>query len=212
MSSEKNSPSGGLYAALNIPEERNIYGPRESQDEMSQNYDFSSVQQPVYNVLEDLTVKGSRAIANNGPYEPEPVYNVLEEPFAEVSEDPTCYGSAPVDDPEYNTLEEPNQYTGSTYKNDPVYNVLEGPEVSEEPKWYGSAPVDGPVYNTLEEPNQYTGSTYKNDPVYNVLEGPDQNGSGEEDRYGPSGFQDPVYNVLEGPDPESSKDGLYSNN
>ena len=155
MSSEKNSPSGGLYAALNIPEGHNVYGPRDSPDKMSQNYDLSGAEQPVYNVLEDLSVRGSKEIANNGPHEPEPVYSVLEEPFAEVSEDPTWYGSAPVDDPVYNTLEEPYQYTDSTYKSEPVYNVLEGPDQSgagEEDR-YGPSGFQDPVYNVLEGPD-----------------------------------------------------------
>ncbi|KAL9959627.1 hypothetical protein ACROYT_G032965 [Oculina patagonica] len=193
-SSEENSQSGGLYAVHNIPDGHTIFGPRDSQEEMSQNKGLSGIDQPVYNILEDLSVKNSKETVNNGSNAPEPVYNVLEEPYEEGSEGPAWYGSVPVEGPVYNTSEEP---------------YAEG---SEGPAWYGSVPVDGPVYNTLEEPNQYTDYPSTNEPVYNVLEVTDHGGAGEADSCGPSGVQDPVYNVLEGPDPDkSSGDGLYLN-
>ncbi|KAL9959628.1 hypothetical protein ACROYT_G032966 [Oculina patagonica] len=147
---QSNSQSGGLYAVHNISDGHNIFGPRDSQEEMSQNNGLSGIDQPVYNILEDLSVKDSEETVNNGLYEPETVYNVLEEPYTEGSEGPEWYGSVPMEGPVYNTLEEP---------------YAEG---SEGPAWYGSVPVDGPVYNTLEEPNQYADSPSTNEPVYNV--------------------------------------------
>ncbi len=191
---EENSQSGGLYAVHNIPDGHTIFGPRDSLEEMSQNNGLSGIDQPLYNILEDLSVKDSEETVNSGSNAPEPVYNTLEEPYAESSEGPAWYGSVPVEGPVYNTLEEP---------------YAEG---SKGPAWYGSVPVDGPVYNTLEEPNQYAGSPSTNESVYNVLEATDHGGAGEADSCGPSGVQDPVYNVLEGPDPDqSSGDCLYSN-
>ncbi|KAL9959623.1 hypothetical protein ACROYT_G032959 [Oculina patagonica] len=164
-SSEENSQSGGLYAALNIPDGHNIYGPRDGQEEMPQNYGFSSVEQPVYNVLEDLSVRDSEETVHYGPYEPEPVYNVLEEPYAEGSERPAWYGSVPVDGPVYNTLEELNQYTGSPGTNEPVYNVLEAPD-----------------HGGTGEADSY-GPSGGQDPVYNVLEGPDPDKSSGDGLY-----------------------------
>ncbi|XP_078342940.1 uncharacterized protein LOC144628679 [Oculina patagonica] len=147
---KKNSQSDGLYAALNIPEGHNIYGPRNGQEEIYQNYGSSSTDQPVYNVLEDLT--GRDSIINNGPNEQEPVYNVLEEPYAEGSEGPAWYGSVPVEGLVYNTLEEPD----SPSTNEPVYNVLEAPDHggAGEADNYGPSGVQDPVYNVLEGPDR----------------------------------------------------------
>lgn len=155
LSLEENSRSGDLYAALNIPEGHNIYGPRDIQEEMSQTYGPSSTEQPVYNVFEDLSGRDSGETVNNGPYEPEPVYNVLEEPYAEGSGGPAWYGAVPVDDPVYNTLEEPNQYAGSPFKNEPLYNVLEGADHSGAGgvDSYGPSGFQDPVYNVLEDPD-----------------------------------------------------------
>ncbi len=153
-SQKKNSQSDGLYAALNIPEGHNIYGPGNGQEDIYQNSGSSSTDQPVYNVLEDPT--GRDSIINNGPSESEPVYNVLEEPYAEGSEGPAWYGSVPVDGPVYsNTLEEPYQYNCSPSTNEPVYNVLEAPDHG------GTGGADS------------YGPSGGQDPVYNVLEGPD---------------------------------------
>ena len=163
--SGEDSQSGGLYAALNIPEGHNIYGSGIGQEEMFQNYGSSSTDQPVYNVLEDLSSRDSGETVNNCPYEPEPVYNVLEEPCAESSDGPAWYGAVPVDDPVYNTLEEPNQYAGSPFKNEPIYNVLEGPDHS------GAGEVDS-----------YRPSGFQ-DPVYNVLESPDPDRSSGDGLY-----------------------------
>ncbi|KAL9959626.1 hypothetical protein ACROYT_G032964 [Oculina patagonica] len=176
-SSQENSQSGGLYTALNIPDGHNIYGPRGSQEEMSQNYGFCSVEQPVYNVLEDLSVKDSGETVNNGHSDPEPVYNVLEQPYAEGPEGPAWYGSVPVHGPVYrNTLEEPYQYNGSPSTSEPVYNVLEPPDRG------GTGGADS------------YGPSGGQDPVYNVLEGPVTDQSSGDGLYS---------NSLEAQDPES---------
>ncbi|KAL9959620.1 hypothetical protein ACROYT_G032956 [Oculina patagonica] len=160
-SSEANSQSGGLYAALNVPEGHNIYGPRNVQEDMSQNYGPSSTDQPVYNVLDDPLGRDSEETVNNGSNEPEPVYNVLEEPYAEGSEGPAWYGAVPVEGPVNNTLEEPD----SPSTNEPVYNVLEALD-------HGGA----------GEADNYD-STGVQDPVYNVLEGPDPDQSSGDGLY-----------------------------
>ena len=138
---EDNSQSDNLYAALNIPEGLNIYGPVNAQgavhnalqesasdnDERFQTYGSICTDQPVYNVLEDLSGRDTVECLNNGP---EPVYNVLEDPYTEGSEGPACYGATPGDDPVYNTLEESHYHAASPCTSEPVYNVLEGPFLS----------------------------------------------------------------------------------
>ena len=123
ISSEGNSHSDGVYAALNIPEGHNIYGPGNAQEpvynvlqdpEVMLQSHGSGTDQPVYNALEDLSVKDSGGSVNNRPTEPEPVYNVLEEPYTEGSEEPARHGA--VDGPVYNTLEESNRYAGHPCK------------------------------------------------------------------------------------------------
>ncbi|KAJ7351711.1 hypothetical protein OS493_035971 [Desmophyllum pertusum] len=141
---EENSQSDNLYAALNIPDGLNIYGPVNTQgpvynalrdlasnnEERFQTYGSICTDQPVYNVLEDLSGRDTVECLNNGPNEPEPVYNVLEDPYAEGSEGPAYYGATPGDDPVYNTLEESHYHAASPCTSEPVYNVLEGPFLS----------------------------------------------------------------------------------
>lgn len=85
----------------------------------------------------------------------EPVYNEVDENDAIDADRASWYGSVPVGDPYYNTLEGPYQYEASPPTNNPVYNVLERSSQS-----------------LTEEGDSYSQLTTK-DHVYNVLEGPD---------------------------------------
>ena len=119
ISSEGTSHSDGVYTALSIPEGHHIYGHGNAQEPvynnfqdpkiMSLNYG-SGIDQPLYYAWEDLSVKDSGESVNNGPTEPEPMSNALEEPYAEGSEEPGCHGNVTVDGPLYDNLEEPYQY------------------------------------------------------------------------------------------------------
>ena len=123
--------SGNVYAPLNIPDGQNIYGhkPIKPDYNMPQNSEAPlqngpvSIEQPVYNTLEELPI-----IPAYITYGKKPVYNVLEAPGqlgdAQSSGD---YGSVPSEGQIYNTLEDP-KYSEVPYAkgtNEPIYNVLE---------------------------------------------------------------------------------------
>ena len=123
--------SGNMYAPLNIPDGQNIYGhkPIKPDYNMLQNSEAPlqngpvSIEQPVYNTLEELPI-----IPRYITYGKKPVYNVLEAPGqlgdAQSSGD---YGSVPSEGQIYNTLEDP-KYSEVSYAkgtNEPIYNVLE---------------------------------------------------------------------------------------
>ena len=99
--------------------------------------------------------KSQRSISYGPAPVDDPVYNVLEDPYAESSERPAWYGSTNVDGPVYNALEKPYQYASPPCKVDPVYNILEAPDYSRagEADSYGSTGIQDPVYNVLESPN-----------------------------------------------------------
>lgn len=112
-----------------------------------QNYDAISIEQLVYNIVEEILAGGvERPVhVNDAPKETEPEYNVLEEPYREISEEPRQYDDVPADD---------------VTADGPVYNVLEEPYrgTSKEPHQYDDVPADdvtpeGPIYSTLEELN-----------------------------------------------------------
>lgn len=137
------SISGDLYASLSVPEGNNIYGhghihdpvynvledPSSDNDKEGEHYGALSVNQPVYNVLEDLSVQKQGGVENEGYGEVGPVYNVLEDPYYDGAGRPEHYGSAPVSEPFYNTLEESHTNGEDTRgaKDEPVYNTLEEP-------------------------------------------------------------------------------------
>ena len=122
--------SDNVYAALNIQDGQNIYGP-------------GNAQEPVYNVLQETAAVRETPLQSCGSIRPdqlvyhaenrgvEPTYNVLEDPNLENAESPNEHGAFSTQGPIYNTLEEP--YSGKYYKtscncectNEPVYNVLE---------------------------------------------------------------------------------------
>ena len=121
------------YACLNIPEGSNIYGLRNDlnlDDKLYQNYHFISIEQPVYNILEELSrLEGSGGSLNS---KTEPVYNVLDEPYADHFEDAHYYGTiSSKEEPVYTALERPCQKSAedplneSEHVNEPIYNVLE---------------------------------------------------------------------------------------
>ena len=108
---------------------------------------------PLYFAVEDVTE--IQKPVGDAPNQSEPVYNEVDENDAIDADRASWYGSVPVGDPYYNTLEGPYQYGASPPTNNPVYNVLERSSQS-----------------LTEEGDSYSQLTTK-DHVYNVLEGPD---------------------------------------
>ena len=127
-----------LYAPLNFSEGQNIYG-------------HVGTQEPIYRVLEDPTydngitslnygrsisveqllaeeLKEAKGPVQDGAYDNQPVYNVLEEPYLEGSKGPAHYGTMSPEEPLYNTLEKPyvqRPDNDPEFVNEPIYNVIE---------------------------------------------------------------------------------------
>ena len=161
-----NSQIGEVYAALDVPEGHNIYGPGNvdepfynflqdpAQDrEEGQRYSCLSLDPAMYQTLEKLQVEDQRNAEYSCPTEP--MYNVLEGPTPGVRNETESCGAISVKEPFYNTVEKPVSNEGlSSGNNDPVYNTLEDPLYL----GFGCGGQNGP--------------TGLQDPVYNVLEGP----------------------------------------
>ena len=161
-----NSQIGEVYAALDVPEGHNIYGPGNVDEpfynflqdpaldmEEGQRYSCLTLDPAMYHTLEKLQVEDQR----NAEYSctTEPMYNVLEGPTPGVRNETESCGDISVNEPFYNTVEKPVSSEGlSSGNNDPVYNTLEDPLYL----GFGCGGQNGP--------------TGLQDPVYNVLEGP----------------------------------------
>lgn len=140
---ESNPNTDHVYAPLNISEGQNVYGHVNTQEPIyrvleNPTYDnditclnygrLISVEQPMYNLVEELSVKGAEGPARNGACDDQPVYNVLEEPFTGGSEGPDHYGAISLDEPAYDMLERPyleRPDNNPEFFNEPIYNVLE---------------------------------------------------------------------------------------
>ena len=153
QSNEADTNEGHFYAPLNIPQGHNIYGLGNAHEldseKIYQNYGSICIEQPVYNLLEELsTAEGSEGPLRSLSDRTEPVYNVLEGPYIDGFEDPDHYGTIFSEEPVYSSLERP--YKGSAeesnygpqYINEPIYNILEdGPYLSisaEDEVYYGN--------------------------------------------------------------------------
>lgn len=152
--------AGELYATLQT-QEQHIYGHREVNepnycDPKGPKYDVShygsiSVDQPVYNVVEDFTVKTTNR-TEKGPNAMEPVYHELQDPCYDSSHSPEHMGT---NEAFYNSLEESHQSSGKedNHKDEVVYNTLEEPHTPDvdTEDIYGSGEVHEAFYNVLEE-------------------------------------------------------------
>ena len=125
-----------FYSTLNIPEGRNIYGLGNNQytdnDKFYQNYGSICIEQPLYNLIEEIsTEQGLEGPTNDGA---EQVYSVLEEPYFDDSESSSHYGTISSEEPVYSTLERPSQEDPKCV-NESIYNVLDevpNPSISTE--------------------------------------------------------------------------------
>lgn len=155
------SDTGELYATLQT-QEQHIYGHREVNepnycDPKGPMYDVShygsiSVDQPVYNIVEDFTVKTTNR-TEKGPNAMEPVYHELQDPCYDSSQSPELMGT---NEAFYNSLEESHQSSGNedNHKDEVVYNTLEEPHTPDldTEDTCGSGVVHEAFYNVLEEP------------------------------------------------------------
>ena len=151
--------SSNFYAPLNI-KEGPVYGKKDTREPFynalekptAENDGLISIEQPVYNLVEELPIaEGTDGQSNNGG---EPVYNVLEDPTLEYEEGLGHYGAiSAAEGPIYNSLEEDSYEANcnSQYSDEPVYNVLED---------------TCPTFSEVDKCGQ--------EPVYNILEGPAQ--------------------------------------
>ena len=127
----------------------------------SQKHDGSvSFEQPVYNIMEEL----STTEATEGPahYAVEPEYNVLEDPNLADTRGSGHYGAISPEGPIYKSLE------GRPYCHDSYYNKLNyNVECTSEPSY--NAVEEGTCSN-ISEADKHAGNRDVQDPVYNVLE------------------------------------------
>ena len=148
--------SGNVYAPLNIPDEQNIYGHKSikpdnilaSRPEAPLQNGPVSIEQPVYNTLEELPNHQEETLQSCPASIEQPVYNILEE--LPINRENTPFGTEPV----YKVLEANGQGDAETSGDN------------------GSLPSEGKIHNTLEETNHAEDCNVKrdNEPVYNVLE------------------------------------------
>ena len=92
-------------------------------------------------------------------------------------------------EPVYNVLEKPDMAQENVQ--DPLYNVLEG---SYAVKSCEASRVQDPLYNVLEKPDSSHG---QQEPLYNIL---DRGPEAENRPFKDAASNDCLYNVLEGPD------------
>ena len=211
-----------FYAPLNIQEGHNVYGPQNNQEPFYhilekpttdgevplREYGVNCLEQPVYNIPEELLVtEGLKGPVNHGA---EPAYNVLEDPNLVVTKGPGHYGAMSLEGSIYNTLEEP--YSDDPYRangnsesiDEPVYNVLEE-DLSSAMDYYGARDLQDPVNNVNEGEGPERPESHVSEPVYNVLEDPNLKRAEGPDHYGAMSSEEPIYNTLE----EPNSDGPY---
>ncbi|PFX17321.1 hypothetical protein AWC38_SpisGene18353 [Stylophora pistillata] len=165
-SRKNNDDEGHLYAPLSISGGQNIYGHRNSQETVAKDTrpninDPISVNQCVYDLMEEILMEPLKGPAEGDENGTEPVYNVLEGSCLDGSQRPAFFGitSDSTEDLVYNYVDDGNH---------PMGNVSEGRSLDgaeESSQYAGTGPME-PFYNTLE------GNVNENDgdPVYNILE------------------------------------------
>ena len=113
--SNGNSNEGHVYAPLNFSVGENVYGHRNNQETVAndmkpQTSGPISVDQCVYGLMEEIilaTLKGPVRGTENGT---QPVNNVLEGNYLDVSERPGQSGTLCAEGPVYNSLDGPQLY------------------------------------------------------------------------------------------------------
>ena len=197
-----NSNKRLLYAPQNIPEGSNVYGHRNNQetvmnDMKPQTNGPISVDQCVYGLMEEIIMATLNSPVNGNENGTQPVYNILEGSYLDVSQRPGQYDTTSS---VYNTLKGPVNCIDKDTK--PVYGVLEAPHLkgAEESSHDGTMVSKEPVYYILEGPV----SDNESEPVYNVLEAPDLEGAEEPNHYSAMSQEGPNYQTLEQSNPNNT--------
>ena len=186
---EQDPNTGHIYDVLNFPQEHSIYGakngteipalppknPAADNATKFQNYGQISIEQLVYNIVEEILAggNGNERSANNGSKQTEPECNVLEPQLqGDASEGTSHYEEVSVNEeeprqdtserhdevtvkepePSRDTSGEPSQYEVGTKNSEPSH------ETSGRPIQNDDVTADGPVYRILEEPNTSSSS------------------------------------------------------
>lgn len=190
---EQDPNTGHIYDVLNFPQEHSIYEAQNSSElpplppkvptvdnsTKFQNYGQISIEQLVYNIVEEILASGNgneRPVLNDGQKQTEPEYNVLEpDPQRDVPEESDQYEEVTVKEawPRQDTPEKTNQHDAVTFQ-EPELSC----ETSGEPSPYNHVTVEEPTTSreTLREPNQYDDVTVDG-PAHDILEELDTNSS-----------------------------------
>lgn len=155
----------------NVPQRHSMYGARRTtvlptvSNEMVrfpdnatrfQNHGHISIEQLVYNIVEEILAGGYERPANGNnvaPKETDPVYNVLEEPYCETSEKPHQYDDVPKDDVTTDGVTS-NDVTTDVTHTDVAADVVIRNDVT-----IDDVTPDEPVYSTLEDIDMNTNVT-----------------------------------------------------
>lgn len=184
---EQDPNTGHIYDVLNFPQERSTCEaqnntelpplppkvPTVDNSTKFQNYGQISIEQLVYNIVEEILASGNgneRPVLNDGQKQTEPEYNVLEpDPQRDAPEESDQYEEVTVKEagPRQDTSEKTNQHGAVTfqepelscetsgepspYNHVTVEELKTSPETLREPNQYDDVTVDGPVHSILEE-------------------------------------------------------------
>ena len=127
-----------MYASLNIPVGRNTCNHGDTLDSaVYRNPDYDEelrskikspirLKQPVYDQMEELSLKGAMGPSQDGDNNTQPEGSTLA-PYLQGSKRPSQYGTMSSADAVFNTLEKshPDETKGAEYTNAPLYHVLE---------------------------------------------------------------------------------------
>lgn len=184
---EQDPNTGHIYDVLNFSQERSTCEaqnntelpplppkvPTVDNSTKFQNYGQISIEQLVYNIVEEILASGNgneRPVLNDGQKQTEPEYNVLEpDPQRDAPEESDQYEEVTVKEagPRQDTSEKTNQHGAVTfqepelscetsgepspYNHVTVEELKTSPETLREPNQYDDVTVDGPVHSILEE-------------------------------------------------------------
>ena len=191
---EQDPNTGHIYDVLNFPQEHSIYGAKNGTEIPTlppknpavdnatkfQNYGQISIEQLVYNIVEEILASGNgnERSVNNGSKQTEPEYNVLEpELQGDASEGTDQYEEVTVNE------EEPRQDTSERHDEITVKEPEPSPDTSGEPSQYEEVATkkSKPSHETSRRPIQNDDVT-ADEPVYRTLEEPNTKSSSASDR------------------------------
>lgn len=208
-----------FYAPLNIPERKNIYGHINNQETVFKDMRPKingpiSVNQRVYDLMEEIVMDPPVGPTEEGENGAEPVYNALVGSFLDGSQSPKLNGPISVNQRVYDLMEEmvmvPLKGPAECGESgtEPVYNVLEGSVFGEvdgprSPAFFDitSDSTEGLVYHYVEKGNH---------PMSKVLKEPSLNGAEKSNHHAATGLMEPVYNTLEAHVSDNDGDPVYN--